>query len=238
VSTTQWQKSLNQTGDHSIDGIASDVNAYVISSAGTPGSYSVDNVTLKKIGSVDGAIAGTIALAQSGLRGPCHALLYDGATSLMTVYSRASLQGMTAFSLWALLKPTSAGENDNGTLFSKNGEFELRFNSSSRDLIATVNYGTTNAQVVTSTTLSANAWHSVGLRIDNTSKQIDVIVDGIEASYASEQTGVGSRVSNTNNLIVGNNAAINQTLAGLLDEVLVFNRALTPNEFALLHRLA
>ena len=221
-----------------IDFIAASTSFNVRGFGAAPHDHTLDSISLKKIGELDGAIVGTTTLAQSGLRGPNHAYLLDGATSLMTVYNRASIQGLTEFSLWALFNPSSAGENDNGTLFSKSDEFKLRFNSSSRDLIATVHYGTTDAQVVTSTTLAADEWHSVGLRIDDTNKQIDLFIDGVEASYASEQTGMGSRVSNINNLIVGNNVAVNQTLAGLLDEVLVMDRVLTDNEFALLHGLS
>ncbi len=202
------------------------------------GEFYADNASLKKTGELDGLIAGTTTLGQNGRSGGNHAYLFDGATSLLTVTNRASIQGLTDFSLWALFNPSDAGEGDSGTLFAKDGEFELRFNSASRDLIATVNYGTTNASATTSTTLSTDAWHTVGLRIDDSSKTIDIFVDGVEASYASQTAGAGSRASNTNDLIVGNNAAINQTLAGLLDEVLVVDRILTPNEFALLHRLA
>jgi hypothetical protein len=192
----------------------------------------------KKFGSIDGLIAGTTSLAQTGLLGINEAFLFDGVTSLITVYNRAAIQGLTAFTLWELFKPSSAGEGDAGTLFSKSGEFELRFNSASRDLIASVNYSGTNAQRVTSTTLDANEWHTVGMRIDNSGKTPEIFVDGVEASYASTTVGVGTRVSNTNNLIVGNNAAVSQTLAGLLDEFLLVDHTLTANELRLLHLLS
>ena len=197
-----------------------------------------DSVAADLTGVHDGFIAGTTSLAQTGLLGINEALLFDGATSLITVANHSAIQGMTDFTLWALFKPSSAGEGNAGTLFSKSGEFELRFNSASRDLIATVNYSSTNAQRVTSNTLSADEWHSVGMRIDNSGKTPEIFVDGIEASYASTTAGVGTRVSNTNHLIVGNNAAVSQTLAGLLDEALLVKHPLTANELRLLHLLA
>jgi hypothetical protein len=197
-----------------------------------------DDFYAAKVGELDGAVAGTTSLAQTGLLGINEAFLFDGATSLITIANRANVQGLTDFTLWALFKPSSAGEGNAGTLFSKSGEFELRFNSASRDLIATVNYSSTNAQRITSTTLSANKWHTVGMRIDNSSKTPEIFVDGIEAGYASTTAGVGTRVSNTNNLIIGNNAAVSQTLAGLLDEALLVNRLLTTSELRLLHLLA
>jgi hypothetical protein len=198
----------------------------------------VGSASIVKIGELDGRIAGTISLDQVGQMGVSDAFLMDGSTSLLTIVNRAAVQGLDEFSLWMLFNPASAGEGDAGVLFSKSGEFELRFNSASRDLTATVNYDTTNAIATTTTALTAEAWQSVGLRIDDTSKQIDIFIDGVEASYASRTSGAGSRVSNTNDLIIGNNAGVTQTLDGLLDEAMMIGRTLTEREWLQLHRLA
>lgn len=227
---------VNGTGQYRAAAIANNAIYNIKRTAAC--DITLDSVSARKVGQLDGAIAGTTTLGQDGLNESGEAFLFNGATSLITLYNRASIQGLTALTVWALFKPSSAGEGNAGTLFSKAGEFELRFNSASRDLIATVNYSSTNAQRVTSTTLSTNQWHTVGMRIDDSGKLPDIFVDGVEASYASSTTGVGTRASTTNNLIIGNNAAVSQTFAGLLDEALLTDQSLTASELRLLHRLA
>ena len=191
-----------------------------------------------KIGELDALIGGTTSLAQGGHMGASHALLLDGATSLLTITNRAAIQGLDAFSLWMLFRPTNAGEGNAGTLFEKTGEWNLRFLDAGGALAASVVYDTTNASTITSTTLAYNQWHSVGLRLDDSSKQIAIFIDGVEASYASQTAGVGTRASTTNNLIVGNNNAVSRTLSGLVDEALMAGRALSDSEWQQLHRLA
>lgn len=203
-------------------------------------TYFLDNVSVRKVGELDAQIAGTTALAQAGLRGTDEAFLFDGATSRVTLNNRASIQGMNEFTLWMLHRPASTGENNNGTFFDKSSEFLFRFSTSGRDLTATVNHATTHASATTTTTVSLNEWHSLALTYSFSGDKLPhIYIDGVEAAYSgSPVAGVGARVSNTNHLIIGNRLALDRTLNGLVDEVLLADVALTPGELRQLHRLA
>ena len=193
-----------------------------------------DDLSCKLVGQLDGFVNGA-TVGQTGLLGANHAYSFDGSNDLITARN-TSIDGLTEFTLWLLINPSSAGEGDAGTFMIKADEFEFRFNSSSRDLYATVHYSTTDAEATTTTALSTSAWQTVGLRIDNTSKQIDIFIDGVEAEYDSRVTGEGTRVSNTNPLIVGNNAGGTQSFAGLIDEAVLTPSAATDNQFLTLHQ--
>ncbi len=234
---TNFGPALTAAGVHSLDFIAIHTH-YGMKRAAANTNVTFNGRSVRKIGQLDALIGGTTSLGHPGLLGLNEACLFDGATSILTITNRASIQGLTAFTLWLLFNPASAGEGNAGVLFSKSGEFELRFNSASRDLIATVNYSTTNAVRVTNETLSVNDYHTVGMRINNTDKVPEIFIDGLEANYASTTVGVGARVSSTSNLIIGNNSAVSGTLSGRLDEALLADVALSAGELRQLHLLA
>ncbi len=205
-------------------------SAIDIRGASAGSTFDLDNWIIRKVGELDGAVSGTTSLAQPGARGPQEACLFDGATSAITIYQRSAINSLDEFTAWMQINPASAGENDQGALLFKNGDFELRFNSASRDLYAMAAYDTTNAETVSSTTLDADTWHTVEMRLDSSNQTISLYVDGQEASYASQTAGVGSRSASTGDLIAGNNDAVNQSFDGLIDELILLDRLLNVSE--------
>lgn len=181
---------------------------------------------------------GAGAVGQTGRLGANEAYLYDGADSVITVTNAAGIQGLAEFSFWMLHRPASVGETGFGFFFHKAAEFQYGFAGAGRNVVAQIFYdGGTNALSTSTTALTANVWNTVGFRINNTTKKVDLFVNGQQAAYSgSQQAGVGSRVSNTNNVGVGNRLPGNdRTLDGPVDEAMLIGRALTDTEFALLH---
>lgn len=200
----------------------------------TNGTTEVDYVRGWKVGELDALIAGATTLAQTGIRGPNHAYLFDGATSLLTVYNRASIQGMSNFTLSVLFKLSSYGEITEGRLFEKASSWYCA-PVSATGLLVNVNYGTTPiAETLTlpAGTLALDVWHSLSFRVTDPTKTLDVFIDGVKYTAAS---GAGSVPSTTNNLIIGNRAAADRTMAGLMDEFAPFDRAITDAEARLFH---
>ena len=198
----------------------------------------LDRVSIRKIGELDGLIAGTTSLGQAGKRGPLEAFLFDGATSLITVKQRAAINGLTALSFWCQCKASSAGENDAGALAVKTDDFEICFNSASGDLYAKVDYDTSDAEAVTSSLIPMDEWVTVELSIEDSSKTIAISINGLEASYASNTPGVGSRSSSLSDLVIGNRSTLDRTFDGLFDEALLLDRVLSSTERQVLEALA
>jgi hypothetical protein len=220
------------------DVIAQNANLGFLRLSAASKSIYFDDCSIVKIGELDAALT-AVTLGQTGKFGANEAFDFDGATSLGTVYNRASIQGLTELWLMGLVNPDGPGELNAGTLFSKAGEFELRFNSASRDLIATVEYDTTDAQTITTTALATGAWSLVTMKINNTTKTVRIFINGVEASYSGTPTaGVGTRVSNTNNLIIGNNSGATQTWDGLWDDAAIKGAEISDAQELQLARLA
>lgn len=237
VGTNHFLFPAGVTGALEARLVADNTHLQLTTNSGTDVSYA--SVSAEQVGDYGGWVQGVTSLGQTGLRGPNEAFLFDGSTSLITVFNQAALQGLEEFSLWMLFRPTSAGEGDAGTLFDKNAEYTFRFTDATRVLQMTVFYDTTNALAVTSNALSLNEWHTAGVSFSHAGDKLPhIYIDGVEASYTTTTAGEGSRVSNTNNLGVGNRIVADRTLAGLVDEALLVKRALTAQDFALLHTLA
>lgn len=231
--------ALSSAGVHTHDHIATTV-ALGMKRGGANTDVTIQGYKAYKIGEKDGLIAGTTSLGQTGLRGPNEAFLFDGATSLITVTNVAVLQGLTEFSLWMLFKPSSAGEGNAGVMFVKSGEWAFQFAAATRTLYAVMVNATTNAETITTTTVPADVWSTVGLSYSHSGDKLPhIYVNGVEAAYSGTRiAGVGNRTGNTNNIGVGNTTSASATLAGLIDEALLVKRALSAQDFALLHTLA
>lgn len=164
------------------------------------------------------------------------AFYFDKVNSILTVTNRASLQAMEEFTVAMVLYPFDAGENNVGRLFRKADEFDFLFASSSRNIRAIVDCATTDGDVTTSTTVPALAWSSVIITYSHSGdKTPHVYINGVEASYSSTQASSGNRISNSNNIVIGNAETLAATLSGVVDEALLVKRALSAAEIAQLH---
>ena len=160
------------------------------------------------------------------------ALAFDGATSALAV-TDSRLNGLDELTLMMLVKLDNAGEADNGHLMYKADEFTWRVLPSGQ-IDCTIEYSTTNAQAVSATgAYSTGEWVWLTCRIGADAVP-HLFVNGTEVSYATQTTGSGLRTSDTGNLFIGNDDGQLATLDGLVDEVLVFDRALTDGEISTL----
>ncbi len=202
----------------------------------TGASYSLywDDLSVRKIGEVDGQLAGGVTLGQTGRLGANHAFNLDGSTGLATITQRAAINGLTNFGLWFLVRPDVVGANDH--LCLKTDELIVYLNSNG-SVFAQVDYGTTDAQTTSSAgVVTAGNWHAVGISINSANRQIRINVDGVEVAN-TVQAGAGTRVSNTNNLLLYKDTGSNG-FDGLADEAFQTNREITEDEFAYLATLA
>jgi hypothetical protein len=185
----------------------------------------VDSTNLR-----DAVLYGAVSQGQLGPDGEIGAVLV-AATGFAKFQSRPIVNGLTAFTHHIRAFFSNAGEGDAGVILSKLDEYSLAFAASTGTLTATVDYGTSDATAVTTTQVPFDEWVDIHFRIDDTSKTIALLLNGVEMTYAVPPTaGVGTRVSNTNSIRLWNNATPDAALQGLVSRVNHFEEALTASQ--------
>ena len=76
---------------------------------------------------------------------------------------------------------------------------------------------------------SANVWHHIGVIYDasSTANKPTIYLDGVAQTVSTTSTPVGSIVSNTDPYILGNSASGDRGWNGLIDNLYIYNAALT-----------
>ncbi|MEK7138744.1 MAG: LamG-like jellyroll fold domain-containing protein, partial [Patescibacteria group bacterium] len=167
------------------------------------------------------------------------ALDFDGSNDYVNAGSAASLDDLQDFTYSAWIYPRTLGEGifkgiivekAGGSGFKRftlgdsiglnfRGEVELTGSS------AVVN---SNASAV-----SLNQWQYVAMTYNQATHTVTLYKDG---TLLASNSGVGSLVSEAvGDLLIGNDVAMSRTFDGLIDEVRIYNRALTQADIQTLH---
>lgn len=195
-------------------GVATAANAGLVLGRGSTGSNAnksiyVDDVEILEDGDFDLALPNGstgVTFGQAGEDGVGTAVDLDGTNGAFTLINRTAWQGMTDFLFGGMINPDVTGANDR--LVFKNGEYDVLFNADGT-VSVTINYSDSNATCTTSTTFSTGTWQGFAVGISDSDKLPRVYKDGVECAYSSRSAGVGSRVSNTNNIIWFKDASTN-----------------------------
>ncbi|MCK4423652.1 MAG: LamG domain-containing protein [Candidatus Omnitrophica bacterium] len=83
----------------------------------------------------------------------------------------------------------------------------------------------------TAITLRDNGWHFIAGTWEK-GGTIDLFADGAETGYALQQTQANSLVASTDSLYLGRYYGGNEYLGGIIDEVIIWDKKLTPAEIA------
>ncbi len=189
---------------------------------------------------------GTISGATPTMGKVGQGLKFDGVDDLVDTGSATSLDnlGPLTFSLWTNHK--GYGESGLGYMLSKNGDFASGFVFGNRVTNSNVEFGvsysTTDLFVQAVDVLTSshfNTWNHWVVTWDGTteSDNVHIYKNGVDVT-TNRTDGVGSRQSDaSNNLLIGNNAGMSRTFDGKLDEVRVYNRALSADEVKQLYRM-
>lgn len=183
----------------------------------------------------DGAIT-SATLGQTGKLGANQAFSWDGTNTKVQVPNVAALANLTAFEYVWLLNPTNAGEGNFGSpcwwgtggsnqglvMFCNGGLAALAFD--------VWNTGGTAFGAGTAPGLSASTWALLFASYDDAGDRKAHVYKGI--SGAVNQIGVTAALTGTYQtptlpLVIGNNTAQNTTWNGLIDELVIFNGALS-----------
>jgi hypothetical protein len=166
------------------------------------------------------------------------AISFDGSNDAVTVPASATVNNLPAITISAWMRPNNYGENSFGRIIQKTGGFML-YLSSSNQVVFEVPYSTTAIKRQTANNVvTYGTWtHVVATWTGSaTGSTIHIYLNGTEvASYLATTNGSGTRNDDSAGALnIGNNAAQDRTFNGILDEVSIYNRALTPTEVAAL----
>ena len=182
------------------------------------------------------------------------ALSFDGVNDLINVGSPASLDNLTDFSYSAwvnVLGPTGSGSLQRILVKDMVGEDNdgviLQYNHSVYEtgyFHALVGFSTTNAVAFSQNLWSVvgggnsyrGGWQHVAMTFDGTSKVITLYLNGVEVSYSTRTTGVGTRDNDSSgNFYIGNSTFGGRAFNGKIDEPRVYNRVLSAGEVSSLY---
>lgn len=173
------------------------------------------------------------------------ALSFDKVDDYVNLGSNSSLDNLINFTWSAWINPRSYGEGDRGRIMGKStpGGFERALyldNASGDGVVGTLYFnlndsaGRSNLTYSVNNTIKLNTWQHVAVTFSySTDKKPHLYLNGREVTY-SKQTTLTALPWNDSPyyLIVGNRENTDRTFDGIIDEVQVYNRALTSTEIA------
>ena len=151
-----------------------------------------------------------------------YAHVFNGTTSLITIAAAKSLSPYNKNGYWsasAWIKPTTDGKNDLGTILRQASGWFFRVRNEAAGTVRLngfVDHVTTDAEVVSSTTMTCSVWHHVAMVYNRLGTlKIELYIDGAECALSTDTAGVGALTNGSANaLILGNDVAVSNTFDG------------------------
>ena len=152
------------------------------------------------------------------------ALTFDGVNDRVTVADAPSLDLTTALTLEAWVYPTSAGGWRTVLLKeTPNGLAYVLYHGVGAPPSGYLTIGGTEFGVVGPSALPLNTWTHVAVTYDGAT--IRLYVNAVQVSSVA---ATGAVIATANPLSIGGNSVWGEWFAGRLDEIRIYNRALTP----------
>lgn len=160
---------------------------------------------VQNTGSIGVALNGTLSGTYTqGVQGAAlnagKGIACDGATTNIAFPHHAALSGLSAMTILAVARENSAGESTQGCFIYKLNEWTMRSGGTARIVFERnmTGSGAVNAFAIT----AANAFiygntYAFAARID-TDNVVHLFINGVETSYGTHTTGVGTLAANTN----------------------------------------
>ncbi|MBU4397682.1 LamG domain-containing protein, partial [Patescibacteria group bacterium] len=160
------------------------------------------------------------------------ALDFDGDNDYINAGSDDSLDNLNEFTYTVWLYPRGRGENNEARIFDKrssNPGFETQI-TTDYEFFAIRNCNTTNAMARTpDNTLKINQWQH--LVVTYTNNDINIFVNGIlQQNDQNSDCEGGLADDSSETLFIGNYSTPIRTFDGLIDEVKIYNYALTADQ--------
>ncbi|MEM6799272.1 MAG: LamG domain-containing protein, partial [Planctomycetota bacterium] len=180
----------------------------------------------------DGAYTGSPTLGANGVRG--YAANLDGAADYVEVTGsdELNLQQSMTVACWA--KSDTATWNSSGFFVSKRSQFILHPNAGGTSIQFYVNDGGWQTALVTPSAI--DRWRHYAGVYDHVSGDLKIYIDG--QLQATTNLGAGTTLSSdTGDLLIGKDESYSRYFDGSLDDVRLYNRALSDSEISELYGL-
>ncbi|MFA5389331.1 MAG: LamG-like jellyroll fold domain-containing protein, partial [Candidatus Omnitrophota bacterium] len=176
---------------------------------------------------------GTVTGAVSATGMSSNALSFDGSGDYVTISNSPTLNPTSAITLEAWIKPVNITTNTYYEIMRQDsGDNRKLFAFQNNGAYLTVGLNTGGSYWETDTPITASqftdgAWHHVAFTYDSSTGKARVYKDGV---VLEEEDHSGVIAAETVSLIIGSSAGTGEFFNGLMDEIRVYNRALTNAE--------
>ena len=150
------------------------------------------------------------------------ALVFNGTSALVTIANAASLQLTTGMTLEAWVNPSTVTSAWRDVIYKGNDNYYLEASS---DSASRPGAGATLGTIYGTAALAANTWTHLAVTYDGAALRL--YVNGV---LVSSLAVTGTLPTSTNPLQLGGDSIYGQFFQGMIDEVRIYNRALTPAE--------
>ena len=165
----------------------------------------------------NGTVANTVWSAGGKYGG---ALSFNGSSSLVTIPNAASLQLTTGMTLEAWVNPSVVNANWRDVIYKGDDNYYLESTSQSGAVPGAG--GTFAGPVYGTSALSANSWAFLAISYDKTT--VRLYVNGTQVATLAATANIAT---SANPLQIGGDSLYGQYFAGMIDNVRVYNTALT-----------
>ena len=174
------------------------------------------------------------------------ALNFDGVNDKTQHTTASTLNGLTTMTVSAWINPRTAGEGPNfgrivrkantGAPDGSNSYWDIHMSSNSYQFRA--GYATTGVWDTPAGVIPFNQWTHIAVTYthDNTSANPILYVNGQPVSVTESTAPVGATNSDNTTMAIGDWGSGTRAFDGLIDEVRVYNRALSASEIKSLYR--
>ncbi len=198
----------------------------------------------------DGAITNATWSQTGTFKGP--ELAFDASGDYVDCGTNTDHGGLTKVSISAWIYPRSVGETTNGITFgggiltrgatsngwgfflARNGSSQLSVRGTSCCATTNMNRRTADDSILINTRYHIGA--SMVRGTNQAAADCHIYINGVEPTYQTTTNGVGTLTNEVNvNLEIGNTYALAQTFDGFIDDVRLYNRILTREDFISLY---
>ena len=154
------------------------------------------------------------------------ALSFNGSNALVSVNDSTSLHLTTGMTLEAWVNPTTVSSDWRDVIYKGNDNYFLEATCTQGSLPAAgATVGTSDVYAAGTSVLAMNTWTYLTETYDGTALRL--YVNGVQVSSLAE---TGNILTSTNALQIGGDSIFGQYFSGLIDDVRVYNQALTQSQ--------
>jgi glucose/arabinose dehydrogenase len=174
-------------------------------------------------GSGNGGSIGTAAWSTAGKYG--NALSFNGSSARVTVPDSSSLRLSAGMTLEAWVFPTTVNAAWRDVIYKGNDDYYLEATSSNGRPVGGGTFGGNNGEAYGTANLAANTWTHLAVSYDGTTLRF--FVNGTQVSSNARS---GAIATSSGALSIGGDALYGQYFSGRIDDVRIYNRALTQTQ--------